>query len=102
MGRYGLASQGLSGSGGSAGGITPTGLFPIFITSSNFTTATAYNNPNIVGQNIAIFVNEYSQQWMVAGATTFTMTSTGINITLPGFDATAFQYTILIDKLGSG
>lgn len=93
-----------NGGGGSVAPITPvSNVFPIYITSSDFENdGISYNNPDIVGVNITIFINEVSQTWMVASATTFAYTSTGIQVLVPGFDASSFDYSILIQKLGTG
>lgn len=93
-----------NGSGGSVSPVNPvSNVFPIYITSSDFESdGISYNNNNLIGQSIMIFVNEYSQQWFIAGPTTFAYTSVGIQILLPGFDASTNDYSIVIQKLGSG
>lgn len=105
-GRWKTTAQAIVDGGGGGGAITPvsptSNIFPLYITSADFTTATTYNNPNIVGINLTIFINEYAQQWLVAGTDIFVYTATGIDITIPGFDANQYLYTILIEKLGSG
>lgn len=104
MGKYGIKSQGLSGGGGSITPVTPIGnIFPFIITSSAFESdGVSYNNSDIVGVSLTIFINEVSQSWMTASATTFSYTVTGIQISIPGFDANSFSYTIMIQRLGTG
>jgi hypothetical protein len=105
-GRWKTQAQAIVDGGGGGGTITPvtpgSSVFPLYITSADFADATNYNNPDIVGVPVMIFVNEYSQQWVIAGDNTFKYTGTGISITLPGFDAITYQYSIVIQKLGSG
>lgn len=103
MGRYGVAAGGSSG-GGSVAPITPTiSIFPFYITSSDFEVdGLSYNNPDIVGVNLELFIDEYSQQFYTAGVLTFSMTATGFIINLPGFSAASNTYTIRIGKLGTG
>jgi hypothetical protein len=79
-------------------------LYPIHITQADFEDdGVSYNNSDIVGDNIMIFVNQVSQTWWFAGGANpgFVYTSTGIRITIPGFDATQYEYDIIIEKLGS-
>lgn len=78
---------------GNGGG---SGYKPIKITQADFSTATAYNNATIVGASLAIFLNEINRylqpdEWEA--------TPTGINILIPGFDATAYEYLIVIYPL---
>jgi hypothetical protein len=79
-------------------------LYPIHITQDDFEDdGVSYNNSDIVGDNIMIFVNQVSQTWWFSGGSNpgFVYTSTGIRITIPGFDATLYEYDIVIEKLGS-
>ena len=101
MGRYGVAAQGITGGGGSVPSPTPTNqnIYPFSITSADFESdGVSYNNPNIVGDNLMIFINEFSQQWLLAGQGYFVYTSTGIQITISGFDANTAEYTIIIQQ----
>jgi hypothetical protein len=98
---YNLQAQNIInvGGGGSVSPVAPTStVFPLYITSADFTDATHYDNPDIVGYTLSIFINEWTQQWLVAPAA-FSYTATGINITLLGFDSTQLDYTILIQKI---
>jgi hypothetical protein len=103
---YNLQAQNIinNGGGGSVSPVTPVeDIFPFIITSPDFESdGISYNNPDIVGVNLSIFINEVSQQWLTASSTTFSYTVTGIQILVPGFDANAADYTIMIQKLGSG
>lgn len=92
MGRFRLMAIGII-SGGSGGGIITPIQPPIVnekylipISGADFATATAYNNPYIVGKNLQIFYNDINR-YLEAGE--FTITSTGIIINLPDFDATS-------------
>lgn len=107
-GIYGLRAQQIVTGGGVV--VTPstpgTGvvstIYPFMITSSDFNPdGISYDNPDIIGDNLTIFVNEYAQIWLVAGPTTFSYTSTGIIINIPGFDSLTQSWTILVQKLNS-
>lgn len=92
------------GGGGSVAPVTPTdeAIYPFIITSADFEAdGTSYNNADIVGDNLMIFINEYTQQWLTA-PTYFVYTATGIQIVAPGFDANSFDYTIVIQKRNNG
>ena len=99
MGRYGIQAQGLSGGGGSAPSPTPSQWFPIYLTQANFTTATFYPNANIFGNNIAIFMNEINRY--LDPLTEFSVSTTGVTILIPGFDALTNTYTFVIEKVYS-
>lgn len=105
-GKYSLAANNnIGGSGGTVSPVTPStpsGIYPFIITSANFQPdGVSYNNAEIVGSNLTIFVNEYAQQWLLASPTTFNYTSTGIIINIPGFNANTQTWTIMIQKLNS-
>jgi hypothetical protein len=95
-----------AGGGGEIAPVTPDSeccvdLYPIHITQADFEDdGVSYNNADIVGDNIMIFVNQVSQTWWFAG-NGFVYTPTGIRITIPGFDASQYDYDIIIEKLGS-
>ncbi len=101
-GRWSSFAKNLIATGGSVSPITPAGgsnVYPLYIFSANFESdGVSYYNANIVGDTLMIFVNEYSQQWFVSGGNTFIYTATGIDITLPGFDPSLYEYTIVIQK----
>lgn len=102
---YMLEAQYTSGGGGLV--IDPvTGgsndIYPFMIKSSALESdGVSYVNSNILGDRLALFINEYGQQWYEADAFTFVYTATGFTITLPGFDGNANDYHIMIDKLNS-
>ncbi len=103
-GIYAQQAKNISGTGGSVAPINPgsEGLYPFFIYSNNFESdGVSYNNEDILGDNITLFINEYSQQWILSGAETFSYTSTGIIINLAGFDATTQSYTIMVQKINN-
>lgn len=106
-GKFKLAAQAIvdGGGGGSIAPVTPplgTNIYPFVITSDDFESdGISYNNPDIVGDNLMIFINEWSQQWLFA-PDSFVYTSTGIEIVLNGFDANAQDYTIVIQKRNDG
>lgn len=101
---YGLASQAGAGGGGSVAPATPiSDIFPFIITSSAFQSdGISYNNPDIVGVALTIFINEVSQSWMTASPLTFQYTLVGIQVLVPGFDANLYDYTIMLQRLGTG
>lgn len=104
-GKYGLQAQKileLTGGGQVVLG-GRTNIYPIYITSIDFEPdGITYNNPYILREDeLTIFVNEYSQQWLVEGAETFEHTEDGIVMNIPGFDASVNSWTILIDKINS-
>lgn len=79
-------------------------LYPIHITQADFEAdGVSYDNSDIVGDNIMIFVNQVSQTWWFAGGANpgFVYTPTGIRITIPGFDASTYDYDVIIEKLGN-
>lgn len=107
-GQYGQQAQNiLSISGGGSvipggGGSGGTSIYPFIITSADFEPdGISYDNPDIVGDNLTIFINEYTQQWLVASSSTFSYTATGIIINIPDFNANINSWTIMIQKLNS-
>lgn len=107
-GQYGNQAQNISqGAGGGSvvpggGGSGGASIYPFIITSSDFEPdGISYNNPDIVGDNITLFINEYTQQWLVASGATFSYTPTGIIMNIAGFDSNVNSWTILIQKLNS-
>lgn len=101
MGRYGVQAQSVTGGGGSVPTPTPSNqnIYPFSITSADFESdGVSYNNPNIVGDNLMIFINQFSQQWLLAGEGYFVYTNQGIQITIAGFDANTQDYTIIIQQ----
>lgn len=97
-GKFQLQAQNIiSGSGGgSIIPVPPTMPVPYLIPISNtdFTDATHYNNSKIVGQNLAIFFNDLNRY--IYSPSEWVATSTGINILIPGFDATQNVYHLFI------
>jgi len=80
----------LGGGGGTASSLV------IKVLQSDFASATAYNNPLIVGKSLAIFMNSINRyleddEWSA--------TATGIQILIPGFNATTDIYTFYITTL---
>lgn len=96
MSRYGIMAQSYTGGGGVVP--PPTGVqgYPIYITQADFTTATFYPNTRIFGTAIIIYLNEINRY--LIPDTEFTVSSTGVTITLAGFDATSFDYNLVIEK----
>lgn len=87
-GKYALMALAIINGGGGVVGtvVQPNAPYLIPITGADFATATEYNNPAIVGRNLAIFWNDVPRYLF---PNEFEYTTTGINITIPGFDATA-------------
>lgn len=98
---YGIeAAAIISGGGGTPVSPTVAGQsFPIYITQAAFTTATFYPNTKILGNNIAIFLNEINRY--LDPTSEFSVSSTGVTISLGGFDATANNYLLIIEKVYS-
>lgn len=69
------------------------GTYLIPITSADFTNATEYDNPLIIGKQLEIFWNDIPRY---LEPTEYAMTSTGIQILISGFDSTAANYTFKI------
>jgi hypothetical protein len=71
----------------------PGNNYLIPVTSANFTGAAALNLPPIVGKSLAIFWND-SNRYL--NDNEWAPTLTGINILVPGFDASANSYKLFI------
>lgn len=88
--------------GGEVAPVTPTdstGVFPIYITQSNFINATQYEDDRLDGQNILVFLNEINR-YLVSGE--YSLSGSTLTILLGGFDATQFDYNIVIEKYTAG
>lgn len=96
MSKYGIKALGYSGNGGSVPSPTTTQQYPIYITQADFTTATLYPNTNIFGTNIIIYYNEI-QRYLIPNVE-FTVDSTGVTITIGGFDASQYDCNLIIEK----
>ena len=98
MGKYWVMAQAIIGSGsaGSVATISNNQSFPIYITEADFTTATFYPNTNISGNNILIFYNQIPRYLL---PDEFVISSSGITIGLPGFDATTQEIDLVIEKV---
>ncbi len=98
-GKYRLAAQAIvdGGGGGSVAPVTPGGggdIYPIVVTGGDFEVdGVTYNNPDIVGDNIMLFIANFNNEWQFAPAF-FSYTATGFVITFPGFNAN--DYTSII------
>lgn len=78
------------GGGQVNGSIDNNTIYPFIITAADFEPdGVTYNNPNIVGDRLMIYVNYYNQVWYNDTSGAFIYTGTGIKITLPGFNAFA-------------
>jgi hypothetical protein len=66
----------------------------IVVTSSQFSDATNYNNANLVGKTLSVFWNDIPR--FLIPDVEYEVTATGINILVPGFDATSASYTFFI------
>jgi hypothetical protein len=101
-GRFRLEAASYTGGGGSVIPVTPGGQnqFPFWAFSSDFESdGVTLLDPRFEGVNIAIFINEFSQQWLPAGAGYFVYVDGGIEITIPGFDANTQEYTIMVQQV---
>lgn len=97
---YISAALAITGNGGTIAGTTSSNNqgFPIYITQDNFTTATFYPNTRILGNNIVIFLNEINRYLI---GTEFSVSGAGITINISGFDATTYDYNLVIEKVYS-
>lgn len=97
-GVYLFAAQAATGSGGSISPVTPAGgssIFPLVVTGSDFQVdGITYDNPDIVGNNLMLFVANFNNEWQFA-PTFFAYSGTGIVITFPGFDANNYSSIII-------
>lgn len=98
-GKYAMAAAVImnSGTGGGTAVVPATPFtfdYLIPITSSDFATATTYNDTRIVGKGLAIFWNDIPR-YIIEGSE-WALTATGIEILIPGFDATTTTYTFYI------
>lgn len=100
-GMYGQQAEAiLDGSGG--GSVVPGGgssqfRYPLRVTGADFEAdGITFNYAPIVGDNLMLFVSNYSQEWQFAPAF-FSYTSTGFVITVPGFNANDYNQ-IIIDE----
>lgn len=103
-GMYGQQAQAIL-NGGGGGSVTPinpgnTTVLPLYLKSNDFTDETHYDNPNIVGVNVSLFVNELTQQWLFA-PDDFEYTSTGINVLYPGFSALTDDYNMIMIQINT-
>lgn len=101
MGQYGVRGRAYTGGGGMVAPSTTQSSFPIYVTSSDFTDATNYDNPALLGQSIMIFMNEINRYLYPPQHSTpeFEMTGTGVNILLDGFDAQTNDYNLVIERV---
>lgn len=97
MGKYGIRAQSYTGGGGSVSPSTGTQGFPIYITQADFTTATFYPNTHLFGIDIIVFLNEINR-YLIPN-TEFTWDATGVTITMDGFDASTYDYNLVIEKV---
>ncbi len=93
-----MQAQNVSGTGGSVVNIPGFSAFsPYFIniTSADFTDATHYDNPLLVGRQIEIFAY-YIPDYLIEG-TDYVRTATGFQIINPtDFDATTTDYRFIV------
>jgi len=100
IGIYLFEAQQATGGGSGSSVTPPTSIgFPIYITQADFSTATLYERTGLENMNLAIYLNQINRY---LESTEYTVDSTGITITLPGFDATANSYTLIIERVTLG
>lgn len=112
MKRWALAAAAIvdGNNGGSVAPVTPvqSGIYPFVITSADFEAdGKTYINPDIVGDNLMLFINEWTQTWLLApGAFTYTATgfviNNGAGQQMEGFNASVYDYTVVIQKRNNG
>ncbi len=101
-GRYRLEAAGFTGGGSAVIPITPGGQtdFPFWAFSSSFESdGVTLLDTRFDGVSVAIFINEYSQQWLGAGLGYFIYVDGGIQITIEGFDANTQEYNIMVQQV---
>lgn len=85
--------------GGSGGAIAPTAVFPFIVVSADFEPdGVTLLDARIPGNSIYLLANNTPNP-MLTAPTDFTYVSGGIEIILPGFDASTFNYTIVVNKI---
>lgn len=85
--------------GGGAATVTPSATYPFSITSADFEDdGVTYLNSNITADTLVLFASNTPNPVLYQG-TDFIHVAGGIQITLPGFDASSFDYTIIVQKL---
>jgi len=99
IGIYLFPAQQATGDGGSISPITPpsgsVGIYPIVVTGADFEAdGISYNNSEIVGANLMLFVSGFNNEWQFSPAF-FNYTATGIQITFTGFNANAYSQIII-------
>lgn len=96
-GAYVFTAQQQTGGGGSISPITPTGTgFPIYITNSDFDTATTYVDDRLEGKNVIVWLNEINR-YLIPGSETSVVGNT-LTINLAGFDASSNSYNLVIEN----
>lgn len=101
-GRYALQARNILGITSGGGAVTPGGggssanAFPLYIRSADFTNATQYTNPVMAGQNLIVFMNEINRYLIPEVETTHV--GNVITINIPGFDAEANEYNLVIER----
>jgi hypothetical protein len=105
-GSYGMDAAFRLGQTSGGGSLTPGGggsgqfRYPLRVTGSDFESdGVTLNNSNIVGDNLMIFVSNFSQEWQFA-PDFFVYTATGIEIVFPGFDANNYNQIIIDEYFG--
>ena len=78
-----ISAYSYSCAGGGSGNSAP---YLIKVKGTQFADSTHYNNPAIIGKNLVILFNDINRALY---DTEFDVTSTGINITIPSFNAVA-------------
>lgn len=95
-GKYAFAARRTINQGGTVAPISQQDYFPIYITEADFNSATFYPNTRLFGKNIIVYLNEINR-YLIPDSE-FTVSQTGLTITLAGFDATAYTYNLVIEK----
>jgi hypothetical protein len=103
-GKYALQARAILNITSGGGSVTPSSggdsVFPIYITDSNFTNATQYEDSRINGRNIIVYFNEINRY--LIPSTEFSVSGDTLTILVPGFDATANTYNLVIEKYTPG
>lgn len=100
IGMYGQQAQARIDSTSGGGSVVPGGggstfSYPLRLTGADFESdGITFNNPNIVGDNLMMFVSNFNEEWQFA-PTFFQYTSTGIVVVFPGFNANNYDQIIL-------
>ena len=88
--------------GGQVAPQTPTtgSEFPIYITNVDFDNATEYSDNRLAGKSVIVWLNQINR-YLIPGVES-SVSGTILTILLDGFDATQYDYNIVIENYSAG